>query len=87
MGEESWNAVQKRTMRRIRETRWDNVGGSGGVHQEGNMFVSSFFYTTFPENVGAKEMYVEFKIYGDIDEVVIPNKRDVRGMDSLDSST
>lgn len=27
------------------------------------------------------------KFFGDIDEVVIPNKRDVRGMDSIDSST
>lgn len=32
-----------------------------------------------PKDCGAKELFMEFLRFGDIDEVIIPPKRDVRG--------
>lgn len=38
-----------------------------------------FFFTSISNDFGGKEMNEELTGYNDIDEVVIPNKRDVRG--------
>ncbi|CAK8540405.1 unnamed protein product [Lathyrus sativus] len=40
---------------------------------------TSFFFTRFPKSHGAKEIYDIFKIYRDIDEMVIPSRRDKNG--------
>lgn len=45
---------------------------------EEHIYKSSFFFTSFPKEFGAKEMYGECQVYGDIDEVVIPSKWDIR---------
>lgn len=39
----------------------------------------SFFFTEFPDNYGAKEMWSVFMKYDHVCEVVIPNRRDKRG--------
>ncbi|XP_058726324.1 uncharacterized protein LOC131597658 [Vicia villosa] len=41
--------------------------------------VSSFFVTSFPKKYSAKDLYHVFESYGDVDEVIIPSKRNIRG--------
>lgn len=40
--------------------------------------VFSFYFTEFPDNLGAKEMWSVFQKYGMVVQVVIPNKKDKR---------
>lgn len=39
----------------------------------------TFFFTEFPDNFGAYEMWSVFEKFGMVYEVVIPNKKDKRG--------
>jgi hypothetical protein len=41
--------------------------------------ITTYFFTNFPDSFGAKEMFNAFQYYGDINEVVIPAKRDKGG--------
>lgn len=45
-----------------------------------NKTTKSFFFTKISEDLGAKEMYEIFSEYGIFDEVVIPPRKDIRGM-------
>ncbi|XP_057419154.1 uncharacterized protein LOC130713399 [Lotus japonicus] len=64
--------------------------GVGGKHiEEGEWQVvkgrrrrslTSYFFSHFPENFDAKAMWEVFKLYGDVDEVVIPAKRNKEGL-------
>ncbi|XP_058775736.1 uncharacterized protein LOC131650012 [Vicia villosa] len=75
--DEGWGEVnrQKRSVRR----GWDNERNKGKRVEVSRGSRTSFFFTSFPEGLGSKHMYEVFQAYGDIDEVVIPNKRDSRG--------
>lgn len=44
-----------------------------------NRRVSSFFDSAFLEGFGARELYKVFEKYSEVDEVVIPAKKDIRG--------
>lgn len=43
------------------------------------MTTTSFFFTETPDHYKAKEMYNTFREFRDIDEVILPPKRDKRG--------
>ncbi|CAI8598784.1 unnamed protein product [Vicia faba] len=58
-------------------TKWD-VSGSG--RRKGNgLSLSTFFVIKFNDKWRANDLYVEFKLLGDINEVFVPPKRDKRG--------
>ncbi|XP_058776600.1 uncharacterized protein LOC131650917 [Vicia villosa] len=50
----------------------DRRGGNGKRR------ISSFFVTSFPEKYKSRDLYKVFVKYGDIDEMVIPLKKDIR---------
>lgn len=54
----------------------DSSKGKGVVQAE---IISNYFFTEFPKDYGAKEMYDIFKEYGLVVEVVIPSRRDNLG--------
>lgn len=55
------------------------VKRGGPVGRGGEGEVTTFLFTEFSEDCGAKELYNVFKEYGNVDEVIIPPKKDVRG--------
>lgn len=64
--------VTKKTWKH-RENRWDLMTGKGNIDGEE---VISYYFTEFPEEYGAKEMFDIFADFGLVVEVVIPPKRD-----------
>lgn len=40
---------------------------------------SSYYFTSFPEKLQAMDIYKVFKEYGNVDEVVVPSRRNKRG--------
>ena len=76
---EDWHFVQKRNRSRGRDSRWDNTRRQRLGIYDRKRLKTSFFFTSFSEDADAKKMYEEFKHFWDINEVLIPNKRDVRG--------
>lgn len=52
---------------------------SRGKARSGQTEATSFFFTSFPEWMGAREMWEVFRGYGKVDEVIIPPRRDVKG--------
>lgn len=65
---------------KFRRSSWDSVGrthftkGSRDPRPS-----SSFFFTSFPDEFKSRDLYEEFKGFSNIDEVVIPAKRGVKG--------
>lgn len=51
--------------------RWRNKGGEAAI--------TSFFITEFRDKWKAQDLLFELKEFGDLEEVVIPPKRDIRG--------
>lgn len=39
--------------------------------------ISTFFFIYFSEKKKAKELYNIFKVFSEIDEVIVPTKRDI----------
>ncbi|XP_058758209.1 uncharacterized protein LOC131631431 [Vicia villosa] len=74
-----WIQVRKTSRQHgERKKSWDiNEGGYKNVRRSKE--TTTFFVTEFPEECGAKELYAIFKDYGEIDEVIIPPRRDRRG--------
>lgn len=73
------HARSRRGKHAITKARWDNGGilrSEEGKYRARNAY---FFFTSFLDYFSAKDMFEEFQSYGDIDEVVIPSKRDIRG--------
>lgn len=67
-----------------KETTQEGEARLGGHKRERKVNVeeartTNFFFTETPEDFGAKEMYAVFKENGDIDEVILPPKKDKRG--------
>lgn len=57
--------------------RWDIAGSEKGVStKKDGVRSSSFFVTEFGDKWLAKYLFYEFMILGEIDEVVIPLRRD-----------
>lgn len=67
-----WTFVGSKKKIRDKGGRWDfsNQGRSAFSRK-----ISSFYVTSFPEKVCAKELYDIFEQYGEVDEVIIPNRR------------
>ncbi|KAI5444714.1 hypothetical protein KIW84_013115 [Lathyrus oleraceus] len=68
-----WDHVKPR-----RRRTWDNVRSNktiGGRSAE----VSTFFFTSFLEEMRPKEMYDELKGFDDIDEIIIPLEKYIGG--------
>lgn len=56
--------------------RWDHVGK---MVVSVRRWTSSFYFTSFSDRVKAKELYEIFSEHGEVDEVIIPGKRDKHG--------
>lgn len=69
---DGWMEVGGRRKNSFR-TRWDHVGGKKLPSS------ASFFFTSFPENMMARDLYEVFKEYGEVDGVIIPERRDRSG--------
>ncbi|XP_058725583.1 uncharacterized protein LOC131596865 [Vicia villosa] len=74
---DQWNRVFRR--RRRARARWESKDSSRNENFRENRRLSSFFFSSFADNLNAKNMYETFRSFGDIDEVFIPAKRDARG--------
>ncbi|CAK8565121.1 unnamed protein product [Lathyrus sativus] len=76
MKQTEWEEVSKKRNNHVRIPRisiWTAKGGK--VSFEAGDTVASFFFTKFPENFEAKDMFEIFKAYGIVMEVTIPAKR------------
>ncbi|XP_058740912.1 polyadenylate-binding protein, cytoplasmic and nuclear-like [Vicia villosa] len=71
--EGEWTRVQPKKLPKL---RWDIRQSEYSTRSRK---VSTFFVTEFPEEYGAKDLYNVFSEFGEVDEVIIPSKRDVRG--------
>lgn len=78
--EGQWSRVHGR---KRKQQKWDisqqrlnkDIKGYGGEVRT----VSTFFVTEFPEECMAKDLYNRFEEFGEVDEVIIPPKIDIRG--------
>lgn len=71
-----WKIIIRSKGNRNLENRWDIFKNRiEGVRGE----TTSFFFTDFKEGWRAKDLFFEFKPFGEIDEIVFPTKRDWRG--------
>ncbi|KAI5403769.1 hypothetical protein KIW84_051070 [Lathyrus oleraceus] len=55
--------------------RWDIVKKGFGRRGE----ITSFFFSSIPDSFNARDLHEVFSRFGEVDEVVIPMKKDVRG--------
>lgn len=91
-GESDGGGIGKNEWQRVISKRNRFVLGAGSVggrrpdvvsHKGGRRMPKNdegtFYFTEFPENFGAREMWGVFLKFGNIHEVVIPLKRDKRG--------
>lgn len=79
-GGDEWSRVQGKKIKQKWDTRLNTlVGGLGDKLR----VVTMFFFTEIPDDCGAKELYMEFVCFSDVDEVIIPPKRDIRGKRSM----
>lgn len=75
-----WCKVERQRWRGRGSERWDVVGGDKGKRKmmEG-VSSTSFFVTEIGDQWKANNLFFKFKALGEIDEVVIPPRRDNRG--------
>ncbi|KAI5430636.1 hypothetical protein KIW84_035011 [Lathyrus oleraceus] len=59
----------------FKSKRWDIVKKGFGRRGE----ITSFFFSSIPDSFNAKDLHEVFSRFGEVDEVVIPMKKDVRG--------
>lgn len=79
--EGGWTRVMGNHGRRTETTKWNVTGGERGRKKtEEGEFISTitFFITEFGNNLKVEDLFFEFKELSEIDEVVIPPKRDRR---------
>lgn len=58
----------------VEDGEYEGSDGRGGnMDMEG---LSTFFFTKFDDKWTARDLYIEYKELGDIDEVIIPPKKD-----------
>lgn len=75
-GNGGWRKVERRNKRLGGPSRW-HIAGSGVGRFEG--LTTSFFITEFNDNWKAKDLYFELKDLGDLVEVIISPRKDIRG--------
>ena len=77
----SFRRTREERLKRRNEGRMDiSLGCEEKERKNQNLGqISTFFFTEFPEDYGARDMYGIFMDYGDVVEVIIPPKRDRRG--------
>ncbi|MCI11838.1 hypothetical protein A2U01_0032940 [Trifolium medium] len=83
MGEEDdhgWKTVRGRNRqgKGNHQFRFD-IATTRNFNKDDNKSLTTYFFTDFPDNFGAKSLFNAFHNLGDIMEVVIPAKRDKRG--------
>ena len=79
--EDGWiNVVSRRKAREERQSKnyENNMNICKGRPFQNHSKVSTFFFTEFPEDLIAKDMFEIFADYGKVLEVIIPAKRDKR---------
>lgn len=74
--DKGWTKVSSNHSARRDGVKW-YAEGSENTSREDN--ISTFFLTSFVDKVRAKDLYEALKVLGDIDQVIIPPKRDKRG--------
>ncbi|XP_058775246.1 uncharacterized protein LOC131649501 [Vicia villosa] len=74
---EGWTTVERNSFRREGVGKWDVARGEGRKTE--GAAASSFFFTEFGSRWKTRDLMFEFKDMRDIDEVVIPSKRDKFG--------
>ncbi|KAI5439123.1 hypothetical protein KIW84_024770 [Lathyrus oleraceus] len=72
--EEEWIPVN-RSKGGFKHKRWDIVKKGFGRRGE----ITSFFFSSIPDSYKARDLHEVFSRFGEVDEVVIPMKKDVRG--------
>ncbi|KAI5434218.1 hypothetical protein KIW84_021184 [Lathyrus oleraceus] len=72
--EEEWIPVN-RSKGGFKYKRWDIVKKGFGRRGE----ITSFFFSSIPDSFKARDLHEVFSRFGEVDEVVIPMKKDVRG--------
>ncbi|XP_058776839.1 uncharacterized protein LOC131651188 [Vicia villosa] len=55
---------------------WDNVRTRSILHNNPS---TTYYFTSFPDNMRAKDLFAVFKDFGEIDEVIIPKRRNKKG--------
>lgn len=64
----------KKSMQR-KSSRLDNASGEHNKNRYHEQVLSSFFFTSFSDTFSARDMFEEFKSFGEINEVIILSKR------------
>lgn len=72
-----WRRVGKSHCRRCGKEVWDLTNGGKKVCYEGT--VTSFFITEFGDNWSVNDLFYELKEYGELEDIVVPPRRDRRG--------
>ncbi|KAI5430646.1 hypothetical protein KIW84_035018 [Lathyrus oleraceus] len=72
--EGEWTPVNRRKGG-VNNKRWDNVRTGFGRRGE----ITSFFFSSIPDSYKARDLHEVFSRSGEVDEVVIPLKKDIRG--------
>ncbi|KAI5398482.1 hypothetical protein KIW84_064028 [Lathyrus oleraceus] len=72
--EGEWTPVNRRKGG-VNNKRWDNVRTGFGRRGE----ITSFFFSSIPDSYKARDLHEVFSRFGEVDEVVIPLKKDIRG--------
>ncbi|CAJ2667747.1 unnamed protein product [Trifolium pratense] len=77
---QDWNEVIGRNQRRRNNGHGKiDIATTTRQHRENEIPYVTYFFTDFPDSFGANAMSNIFHKYGDIVEVVIPDRRDKRG--------
>ena len=88
-----WIRVTSRGEREVRnrassgkEPRWDYAETRGRVQHSVDVVnwrdrkdISSFYFTRFADDITEKELWQQFKRWGDVREIFIPNRRNYSG--------
>ncbi|MCI15025.1 RNA-binding protein 25-like, partial [Trifolium medium] len=75
-----WNTVKGRIRnRKVQNQQWPDIATAPNFSLDNATELTSYYFTDIPDNYGAKAMFNAFNHYGNIKEVVIPVKRDIRG--------
>ncbi|KAI5437241.1 hypothetical protein KIW84_023385 [Lathyrus oleraceus] len=72
--EGDWTPVNRRKGG-VNNKRWDNVRTGFGRRGE----ITSFFFSSIPDSYKARDLHEVFSRFGEVDEVVISLKKDIRG--------
>ena len=75
--DEGWHTVERKKKRITHKQGKMDIAGRWNDNGEKTI---SFYFSEIPDTHGAREMLRAFAYYGDVVEVVIPSKRNSRGL-------